>query len=125
MQWKNSGLFTGLYISENSNRFNSDEIQKGVEMAPKPRKPMRLPAREDKRGLSSGAAPARGRPRTIDVSETGLYHTLSLNVSPRTYKNLQRVKAETGMNQNEFILTKILPEIDKILIAAGFNPNAI
>ena len=85
------------------------------------RKPMRMPKRENRSELSSGTEPARGRPRKIDISDTGFYHRVSLSVSPKTYKNLRRATAETGMNQNEFILTPLLLAIEETLSASGIS----
>ena len=56
-----------------------------------------------------------GRPRMIDISETGEYRKVTIDLSPRLKKRLEFAVNVEDTTQVEFIISAIEPKIDAAL----------
>ena len=56
-----------------------------------------------------------GKPRLIDISETGEYKKVTIEMSPRLKKRLDFAVKATDTTQVEFIISAIVPKIDECL----------
>lgn len=56
-----------------------------------------------------------GRPRMIDISETGDYTKVTIDMSPRLKKRLDFAVKAADTTQVEFIISAIQPKIDATL----------
>ena len=60
-----------------------------------------------------------GKPRLIDISETGEYRKVTISMSPKLKKRLDLAVAMSDTTQVEFMISAIEPKIDDCL--EGFN----
>ena len=84
---------------------------------------IRMPERSSRRQRSSGEQPTRGRQRTVDIDELGLYETISLSLSRRSRANLRIAVAYNGGNQNAYLLKIVVPAINASLKEQGIDPE--
>ena len=85
-------------------------------------KPMSLrrdPGREMRDSIHNPQLAAQtqigGKPRLIDISETGEYKKVTIEMSPRLKKRLDFAVAQEDTTQVEFIISAIAPKIDECL----------
>ena len=56
-----------------------------------------------------------GKPRLIDISETGEYRKVTISMSPKLKKRLDLAVAMSDTTQVEFMISAIEPKIDDCL----------
>ena len=60
-----------------------------------------------------------GKPRMIDISETGEYRKVTIEMSPKLKKRLDLAVAATDTTQVEFVISAIEPKIEDALANLG------
>ena len=60
-----------------------------------------------------------GKPRMIDISETGEYRKVTITMSPQLKKRFDLAVAATETTQVEFVISAIEPKIEDALASLG------